>query len=87
MIICPELRHLFKTMDYSQNLYLPNFSAEQPGNTYYFPHLNMYMLGFIDVLTGNDVIHSFDITNNTVTAVAGKLSGGSGPGENGINQS
>ena len=34
--------------DYSQNLYLPNFGSEQPGETYYYSPLNVYVFGMVD---------------------------------------
>ena len=34
MTVKPSFRHILKIMDYSHNLYLPNFASEQPGNTY-----------------------------------------------------
>eukprot|EP00957_Ditylum_brightwellii_P167116 12721847-Ditylum_brightwellii.AAC.1 len=34
-----------------QNIPVPNFAAEQQGNTYYFSPLNVYSTGIVDVLT------------------------------------
>ena len=34
--------------DFAQNMYLPNFSAEQPGSTYYYSPLNVYPFGVVD---------------------------------------
>ena len=34
--------------DFAQNMYLPNFSAEQPGATYYYSPLNVYPFGIVD---------------------------------------
>jgi hypothetical protein len=34
--------------DFTQNMYLPNFAAEQPGATYYFSPLNVYPFGIVD---------------------------------------
>ena len=34
--------------DFAQNMYLPNFSAEQPGATYYYSPLNVYPFGVVD---------------------------------------
>jgi hypothetical protein len=34
--------------DFAQNMYLPNFAAEQPGATYYFSPLNAYPFGIVD---------------------------------------
>ena len=34
--------------DFAQNIYIPNFSAEQPGATYYYSPLNVYPFGVVD---------------------------------------
>lgn len=34
--------------DFAQNMYIPNFSAEQPGATYYYSPLNVYPFGIVD---------------------------------------
>jgi hypothetical protein len=34
--------------DFAQNMYLPNFAAEQPGATYYYSPLNIIPLGIVD---------------------------------------
>ena len=34
--------------DFAQNMYLPNFAAEQPGATYYYSPLNVYPFGIVD---------------------------------------
>ena len=34
--------------DFAQNMYLPNFNAEQPGATYYYSPLNVYPFGIVD---------------------------------------
>ena len=34
--------------DYAQNLYVPNFGDEQPGETYYYSPLNAYVFGMVD---------------------------------------
>jgi hypothetical protein len=34
--------------DFAQNMYVPNFSAEQPGATYYYSPLNVYPFGVVD---------------------------------------
>ena len=36
-------------VDYCQNLQYPWYGAIQPGETYYFPHVNVYCLGMVDV--------------------------------------
>ena len=34
--------------DFAQNMYVPNFSADQPGATYYYSPLNVYPFGIVD---------------------------------------
>jgi hypothetical protein len=43
-----ELRTYTFVCDFAQNMYLPNFAAEQPGATYYFSPLNVYVFGIVD---------------------------------------
>ena len=59
MTVNPALRNIFKIMDYSQNLYLPNFTAEKPGNIYYYSNMNFYQFITVYVYTVNDVLHSY----------------------------
>jgi hypothetical protein len=44
---CTERVHTF-VCDYSQNLYLPSFAAEQPGETYYYSPMNVYCFGMVE---------------------------------------
>lgn len=37
--------------DYAQNMYLPSFASEQPGETYYYSPLNCYCFGVVDCST------------------------------------
>ena len=39
------------TIDMGQNLCLPNFEAEQPGDTYYFSPLTILLFGVVDNAT------------------------------------
>ena len=34
--------------DYSQNAYIPNFQEEQPGKTYYYSPMNVYIFGIVN---------------------------------------
>ena len=34
--------------DFAQNMYIPNFAAEQPGATYYYSPLNVFPFGIVD---------------------------------------
>mgnify|MGYP005848044159 CR=1 FL=1 len=47
----PEDRVYCFVADYSQNLYLPNFAQEQPGETYYYSPLNYNAFGVVDCST------------------------------------
>ena len=42
--------------DYAQNMTLPNFGSEQPGETYYYSPLNVYCFGIVD--TSSDHLHA-----------------------------
>ena len=44
----PENRTYTYVTDFAQNMYLPNFAAEQPGATYYYSPLNVYPFGVVD---------------------------------------
>ena len=52
-------RRIVKIMDYSQNLYLPNFGAEQPGETYFYSPLNVYQFGIVDCSEKEDKLHAY----------------------------
>jgi hypothetical protein len=43
-----EERTLCFVADYAQNMYIPNFAAEQPGATYYYSPLSCYVFGVVD---------------------------------------
>jgi hypothetical protein len=44
--------------DFSQNLDLPHFGGEQPGETFYYSPLNIFQFGVVDP-TDNDKLHAF----------------------------
>ena len=44
--------------DYSQNLDLPHFGGEQPGETFYYSPLNIFQFGVVDP-TDNDKLYAF----------------------------
>ena len=52
-----ERRYCF-VMDYSQNLGLPHFGDEQPGETYYFSPLSVFCFGTIDCSTLPEKMHA-----------------------------
>ena len=45
--------------DFAQNMYVPNFAAEQPGATYYFSPLNVYPFGVVDTSTTPTMLTAF----------------------------
>ena len=51
--------------DFAQNMYLPNFSAEQPGLTYYFSPLNMYPFGIVDASTEPTLLTTYIYSEGT----------------------
>ena len=45
----PQEQRVFTFVaDFAQNMYIPNFAAEQPGATYYYSPLNVYPFGVVD---------------------------------------
>lgn len=46
-----EDRVITLVADYSQNMYLPNFAGDQPGETYYYTPVNGYCFGVVDAST------------------------------------
>jgi hypothetical protein len=46
-------------IDYPQNMYLPNFAAEQPEETYYYSPLNAYVLGIVDTSINQLAAHTY----------------------------
>jgi hypothetical protein len=47
----PSERVLCYVGDYAQNLCVPNFASEQPGDTYYFSPMSCYCFGMVDCST------------------------------------
>ena len=45
--------------DFAQNMYVPNFAAEQPGATYYYSPLNVYPFGVVDASTTPSMLTAF----------------------------
>ena len=46
-LVLRELQKLAEYADYAQNLDMPHFSLEQPGDTYYFSPLGIYVFGIV----------------------------------------
>jgi hypothetical protein len=51
--------------DFAQNMYVPNFAAEQPGATYYFSPLNVYPFGVVDASTSPTLLTAFIYSEGT----------------------
>lgn len=50
--------------DYSQNLGLPHFGTEQPGDIYYFSPLSVFIFGITDVSCTPEVLHACGYTED-----------------------
>jgi hypothetical protein len=46
-------------VDHAQNLGIPHFSGEQPGDTYYYFPLSVYYFGIVDALCTPKVLHCY----------------------------
>jgi hypothetical protein len=51
--------------DFAQNMYIPNFAAEQPGATYYYSPLNVYPFGVVDASTTPTMLTAFVFSEGT----------------------
>ena len=51
-----EQRTATWVLDYAQNMSLPQFGSEQPGQTYYLCPMNVYVFGIVD--TSTDKLHA-----------------------------
>ena len=47
------------TFDYAQNLSLPHYGEEQPGDTYYFTPLSMHVFGLVNHSPHQDHLYGF----------------------------
>ena len=50
--------------DYSQNLGLPHFGGEQPGDTYYYSPLAVYIFGIVDASCSPDKLYAYGYTED-----------------------
>jgi hypothetical protein len=50
--------------DYAQNLGLPHFGGEQPGDTYYYSPLAVYCFGLVDASQSPEQLHCFGYTED-----------------------
>ena len=54
-----HLRIITLIGDYAQNMGLPHFDDEQPGETYYFSPLSISKFGLVDVSHAREILHAF----------------------------
>ena len=52
---------ILKIVDYSQNLYLPNFVSGKSDDAYYYSPLNLYKFVVVGVLNVKYLLHSYII--------------------------
>lgn len=50
--------------DYCQNLGVPHFGGEQPGDTYYFSPLNIYCFGVVDATCTPEKLYAYGYTED-----------------------
>ena len=54
-----EHMHVFAIVDFCQNVQLPSHIKDQPGETYFFVPLNIYVLGVVDCNSLKDHLHAY----------------------------
>jgi hypothetical protein len=59
-----EDRVLTFVADYAQNMYIPNYAGEQPGETYYYSPLNVYVFGIVDCCVSPHKLHAMIYTED-----------------------
>jgi hypothetical protein len=50
--------------DYAQNLGVPYFGSEQPGDTYYYSPLAVYIFGLVDASCTPEQLHAYGYTED-----------------------
>jgi hypothetical protein len=61
-LVCSNIFILFSyciVADFAQNLQIPHFGDEQPGDTYYYSPLFVYVFGVVDVSSTPDVLFAY----------------------------
>jgi hypothetical protein len=53
-----HIRHWLLVADYCQNMGIPHFGGEQPGETYYFSPLSVYCFGVVNALLPKDHLYA-----------------------------
>ena len=54
--------HIVVILDFCQNVQLPSHKKNQPGETYFFVPLNIFVLGIVDCNSKKDHLHAYMYT-------------------------
>ena len=54
--------HIVVIVDFCQNVQLPSHKRDQPGETYFFVPLNIFVLGIVDCNSKKDHLHAYMYT-------------------------
>ena len=54
--------HIVVIVDFCQNVQLPSHKKDQPGKTYFFVPLNIFVLGVVDCNSEKDHLHAYMYT-------------------------
>ena len=57
-----EQMHVVAIVDFCQNVQLPSHQKDQPGETYFFIPLNIFVLGVVDCNSLKDHLHAYMYT-------------------------
>ena len=57
-----EHMHIVVIVDFCQNVQLPSHKKDQPGETYFFVPLNIFVLGIVDCNSKKDHLHAYMYT-------------------------
>ena len=57
-----EQMHIVAIVDFCQNIQLPSHKKDQPGNTYFFVPMNVYVLEVVDCNSLKDHLHAYMYT-------------------------
>ena len=57
-----EQMHVVAIIDFCQNIQLPSHKKDQPGDTYFFVPLNIYVLGVVDYNREKSHLHVYMYT-------------------------
>ena len=57
-----EHMHIVAIVDFCQNVQLPLHKKDQPGETYFFVPLNIYVLGIVDCNSEKSYLHAYMYT-------------------------